>query len=186
MNPKKKRRLFDTKIEPEYQRVFTFIYARLDRDRELAMDITQDTMELAWNRIEQLKNIESARAWLMQIAMNEIRKYFRAQNAQKRNLFHEESYDLQEFEISENPEQIEADVLETIIAREDRKIMMEAFKRVREKYRILLDLRLIQDLKFSQIAIIMQMEEGTARVYYGRAVKMLDKEYRQIVGEGDK
>lgn len=186
MNPKKKRRLFDAKIGPEYQRIFAFIYARLDRDRELAMDITQDTMELAWNRIDQLKNIESARAWLMQIAMNEIRKYFRVQNTQKRNLFQEESYDLQDFEIFENPEQIEADVLDIIIAKEDRRIMMAALERVREKYRILLDLRLVQDLKFSQIATILQMEEGTVRVYYGRAVKMLDKEYRQIVGEGDK
>lgn len=186
MNRKKKTYLFNTKIAPEYKYIYIFIYSRLDRDKELANDITQDTMEMAWHKIDQLQNVESPRAWLIQIAVNEIRKYFRARKAQKRSLFQEQSYELHEFENLETPEQVEADVLDTIIALEDRKLLMHALEQVPEHYRILLELRLIQDLKFSQIADIMQMDVGKIRVYYGRGVKLLSKVYHHMIGEDDK
>lgn len=99
MNRKRKIQLFENKIEPEYKRVFCFIYSRVDKDKELAKDITQSAMENAWLKIEQLRNEGSTRAWLMQIAMNEVKKFFRIQNAQKRSLFEEESYEFYHSEI---------------------------------------------------------------------------------------
>ena len=186
MNRKRKERIFNEKIEPEYKRVFNFIYSRLERNRELSEDVTQETMEIAWNKLDQLQNIDSSRSWLMQIAMNEIRKYYRAQSTRKRGDYHEESYDLHEFEGLENLNNIEKDVLDTIIANEEQALLMDALNRVKENYRVLFDLRFIQDLKFAQIANIVQIDESIARVYYGRGIKMLDKEYRLLKGEGRK
>ncbi len=183
MNHRKKQRIFKKAIEPEYKRVYYFIYAHLGRDRELAADLTQDTMEAAWYKLEQLENIDAASAWLMQIAMNEMRKYFRAQNTRKRGYFSEESYEPQELERLEEPEQAEADVLDKIIAMEDGERLMAAMNQIPKTYLILLNLRLIQDLRFSQIAEIMEMEEAKARVYYSRGVKMLGKAYRRLTGE---
>lgn len=83
MDYNKNKKIFTKNIEPEYKRIFAFIYSRLDKNKELAQDITQNTMEIAWLKIDQIKNVESTRAWLMQIAMNEIRKYFRMQSSKK-------------------------------------------------------------------------------------------------------
>lgn len=47
MNRKRKIQLFENKIETEYKRVFCFIYSRVDKDKELAKDITQSAMENA-------------------------------------------------------------------------------------------------------------------------------------------
>lgn len=185
MNLKKKEHIFDKKIEPEYTRVFNFLYSRLDGNRELAEDITQDTMEMAWYKLDQLKKIQSSRAWLMQIAVNEMRKYFRAQNTQKRGAFQEESYDLYEAADFEDPDKAEADVLDMIIAKEDGECLIRALERVPEKYRILLDLRLIHDLKFAEIAQIVEEDEAKVRVYYGRGAKLLGKEYRLLAGRDE-
>lgn len=185
MNYRKKQRIFARQIMSEYERVFNFVYARVDHDRELARDITQDTMEIIWYRLEQLENRESPRAWVMQIAMNEIRKYFRAQNTQKRGAFQEESYGLHEFEALQNPEQAEADVLELVLQKEERDLLMKALEQVKEPYQIILDLRLIQDLKFAEIAEVVQLDEAITRVYFQRGVKMLKREYEALVKGGD-
>lgn len=154
MNRKRKIQLFENKIEPEYKRVFCFIYSRVDKDKELAKDITQSAMENAWLKIEQLRNEGSTRAWLMQIAMNEVKKFFRIQNAQKRSLFEEESYEFYHSEIQKTIEQVEEDVLDQIIIKEKEGLLMEALNNVPGKYQTLIDLRLIQDLKFNEIAFL--------------------------------
>ena len=176
--------MFESRIEPEYKRVFCFIYSRVNKDKELAKDITQSAMESAWLRIEQLRNEESARAWLMQIAMNEVRKYFRIQNAQKRSLFEEESYEAYRSEASKTVEQVEEDVLNQIITQEKKGLLMEALDNVSGKYQTLIDLRLIQDLSFDEIAEIVQMDPAKVRVYYKRGLTLLYKEYLQL-SQGD-
>ena len=62
---------------------------------------------------------------------------------------------------------------------------MQALERVHEKYRLLLELRLIQDLKFAQIAEIVREDEAKVRVYYGRGLKILGKEYQLLTGRDE-
>lgn len=62
-------------------------------------------------------------------------------------------------------------------------MVMEALDRIPEKYKILIDLRLIQDLKFSQIANILALDETITRVYFNRGLKALNKEYEKILRE---
>lgn len=184
MNRKRRIQLFENKIEPEYKRVFCFIYSRVDKDKELANDITQNVMENAWLKIEQVRNEASIRAWLMQIAVNEVKKYFRMQSAQKRSLFDEESYELNQSEASKTIEQVEEDVLDQIIIKEKEVLLMEALNNIPGKYQMLIDLRLLQDLKFNEIAEIMEMDPAQARVYYKRGLVLLYKEYSQLL-KGD-
>ncbi len=184
MSQKKKQRIFAKAIEPEYDRVFNFIYSRLNHGPELAQDVTQDVMELAWKQLDQLRNMDSARAWLMQITMNEIRKHYRAQGTIKRGAFQEVSYDAAEFADLQQLDKVEADVLDVIIQKEQGQLLMAALNRVREPYQTILDLRLIQELKFAEIAEIVEVSEATARVYYGRGLKMLRKEYETLTSEG--
>ena len=184
MNKKRKIQLFENRIEPEYKRVFCFIYSQVHKDKELAKDITQNTMENAWLKIEQVRNGESTRAWLMQIAMNEVKKYFRKQNAQKRSLFEEESYENYHDEISKTIEQAEEEVLDQIIIKEKEGLLMEALNNIPGRYQTIIDLRLIQDLKFNEIAEIMLMEQAQVRVYYKRGLNLLYKEYLQLT-DGD-
>ncbi len=180
MKRKKRIQLFENRIEPEYKRVFCFIYSQVHKNKELAKDLTQNTMENAWMKIDQVRNENSIRAWLMQIAVNEVKKHFRRQNTQKRGLFEEESYEFNYNEISKTIEQVEEDVLDQIIIKEKEGLLMEALNNVPGKYQTIIDLRLIQDLKFKEIAEIMLMEPAQVRVYYKRGLNLLYKEYLQL------
>lgn len=183
MNNKQKQKIFSEKIEPEYIRTFNFIYSRVYHDKELAQDLTQSTMELAWYKLEHLRDMRSAKSWVLQIAMNEIRRYFRAQNTMKRGAYQEVSYEVCAQENLNDMALVEGDSLDEIIEREDTKLFMEALSNVKEKYRVILDLRLIQDLKFSEIAEILNLKEVTARVNYRRGLELLRKEYNLLIGE---
>lgn len=61
---------------------------------------------------------------------------------------------------------------------------MEALNNIPGRYQTIIDLRLIQDLKFNEIAEIMLMEQAQVRVYYKRGLNLLYKEYLQLT-DGD-
>lgn len=172
-------------IAPEYQQIYYFICSRVSGDRELAGDITQDTMEAIWDKLDQLQNVDSIRSWIFSIAINEIRKYFRSQIAQKRNLFSEEAVDDPEqgFDI---PDESQPDVLDMIIAREEQDLLMDCISQIPDPYRSILELRFIYDLSFREIGESLALSEDVARVYCGRAVKRLEKEYRKLAEKAGK
>lgn len=184
MNYKKRQRIFDAKIAPEYEQVYYFICSQVNGDRELAKDITQDAMELMWHKLDQLQNVDSIRSWIFSIAKNETRKYFRSQLAQKRSLFSEQSMDdpEQAWDISDESQ---PDILDVIIAREEQDMLMKCLSQIADPYRSILELRYIQSLSYPEIGEILELSEATARVYCQRAIKKLEKEYCKLAGQGE-
>jgi RNA polymerase sigma-70 factor (ECF subfamily) len=63
-------------LEPLVPRLYQFAL-RLTGDAHLAEDLTQETMLRAWDRRGQLRELQSARAWLFQIAANAWRDHCR-------------------------------------------------------------------------------------------------------------
>lgn len=57
-----KKRLFTKLIEPHYEGVYYYILSVV-KDSSLAQDLTQSTMEKAWNRLGQLSNENAAHSW---------------------------------------------------------------------------------------------------------------------------
>ena len=183
MNYRTKQRIFEKKIAPEYEHIYYFICSRVQGDTHLARDITQDVMESIWDKLGQLQNEAALKSWILKIILNEIRKYFRGLQAQKRSLFFEESMDRPEEEF-EVPDESQPDILDLIIAKEEREVLMKAISRIPDPYRTILELRLIYDYPFHEIAESLPLKEGTTRVYFCRAVEMLAEEYHKLT-KGD-
>lgn len=59
-----------------YDYVFNFLLART-RDYDLTQDLTQQTFTLAIERFKQLRNANFVKSWLVSIAINTYRMYFR-------------------------------------------------------------------------------------------------------------
>lgn len=177
MREGKKRKLFEEVIEPYYQNVYNFIVSKTN-DSELAQDLTQNTFEKAWFKLEQLKEKEAALKWIFSIAQNEIRIYFRAQGTQKRSLFEEESFEEFEGDVAS----LEHDVLDVIIARESKEDAMEAFRGVKEEYRDVLWLRIMEEMSYAEIAEVLVMKEATARTKYRRGLIYLKAAYEKVTG----
>lgn len=177
MNDRKRRNLFEKLIEPLYQDTFYFIVSRV-RNKELAEDLTQNTMEKSWYKLELVTNTEAVRGWVLTIALNEIRMSARAQNTQKRALYEAESGDITEMEIAG----CEQDILDQIIAKESIEAVLVALSRLRRIYREILELRLINELPFEQIANLLELNGATARVRYKRGLEYLREEYMKVSG----
>jgi RNA polymerase sigma-70 factor (ECF subfamily) len=62
-----------------------------------------------------------------------------------------------------------------IEARVDLRIVLERIEKLKEDYRDVLTLRLIDGLGFADIALVLDKTPGHVRVIYHRAIKALDK-----------
>ncbi len=177
MREGKKRELFEKAIEPCYENVYRFIRSQT-KDQELAQDLTQNTFEKAWLNLEQLEDKTAALSWLFSIAVSEKNLYFRAQNRDKRSLFKETPYDGSELEIVD----LESNVLDAILLNESRMEAIKALYQVEEKFREVLWLRIIEDMKYEEIAEILDMKEGSIRTRYRRGLICLKEEYAKVIG----
>jgi RNA polymerase sigma-70 factor (ECF subfamily) len=76
-----KQRHFATVIEPLHADVYRFALW-LARDRQIAEDVTQETLLRAWRSMDSLKDIQAAKHWLLTIARREhARLYERKRHA---------------------------------------------------------------------------------------------------------
>lgn len=177
MREGKRRKLFEAVIEPYYENVYRFIRSQTN-DHELAQDLTQNTFEKAWLKLEQLRDEEAALSWLLSIAEREKNLYFRAQNRDKRSLFKETPYDGSELELID----LESNVLDAILLKELKAEAIQALYGVEEQYREVMRLRIIEILDYKEIAELLDMKEGTVRTRYRRGLICLREEYEKVIG----
>ncbi len=177
----RKKKHYSMWIAPYYQHVYRFLCA-MTRNEELAADLCQETFELAWCRMEQLREKEAAKSWLFTIATNKAKHYYRAADAKKRPPELSTEAELEELE---SLQAVEADILEQIIQKDDKRRAMMALERVEYGSRLLLHLYLIDELTFKQIGEMLQKPTTTVQYQYKRALSLLREEYYKLEG-GDR
>lgn len=67
----------EAELYRRYARVVSNLAARLLGSRDEAMDVLQETFVTALERIDDLRDPASVRAWLLQIAVNQVHRRFR-------------------------------------------------------------------------------------------------------------
>jgi RNA polymerase sigma-70 factor, ECF subfamily len=166
-DPEAFARIYDRYVEAIYR----FAILKLPSEED-AQDVTSEAFMRTWAHINDRKPIDNVRAFLYQVTRNLIADRYR----QKEQLI---SYDAVTFE-GESP----STHLETIggdsgrgtklmEARADFSLLLEQLKRLKEDYRDVLLLRLVDDLPFSVIGQILEKSPGNVRVIYHRALKAL-------------
>jgi RNA polymerase sigma-70 factor (ECF subfamily) len=152
--------------------IYRFVYLKLP-SREIAEDVTSETFLRFWNAILQNTEIRNVRAFLYQIARNLVVDYYRKEEAQKQGAVTnggENTSSYLEGQYSDRGR--EQRIVE---ARADLRIVLERIERLKEDYRDVLTLRLIDGLGFADIALVLDKTPGHVRVIYHRAIKALDK-----------
>lgn len=136
-----------------YQDIFILIHWKT-RDYHLAWDLAQETY------IKMMLNINiydpangDFKKWLIRIAINVVNDYFRSKSFHKKEL--EEKLD---------PEQPQSgDLLDGIIIREQKKLLMQSINRLPELQRDAMLLKFIHGLKFREIGDILNISESTVK-----------------------
>lgn len=150
--------------------IFRFVVLKLP-SRETAEDISAETFLRCWQSIQQNVEISHIRAFLYKIARNLVVDHYRKSESIGTTVT---------FEAFGTSSPIEADFSDReknralIEARADTRLLLDRIDRLKEDYRDVLTLRLIDDLSFGDIAMILEKTSGNVRVIYHRAIKALE------------
>ncbi len=162
-------RLYDRYVSSIYR----FVYLKLPT-REVAEDVTSETFLRFWQSLLDQKEIANVRAYLYQIARNLVVDYYRKQQntealEQSVTFGQDGTSSVNEGQFSDRSRQHQL-----IEARADLSLVLEKINRLKEDYRDVLTLRLIDGLAFGDIAKVLGKTPGHVRVIYHRAIKALD------------
>lgn len=160
--------IYDRYVEAIYR----FVILKLPSIED-AQDVTAETFTRAWQYVYEKHDVENIRALLYRIARNLIADRYR-NNVQTVSLdvvtFEGDSPSTQVSRGLDSDQGKERGLVE---ARADLALIIEKLQRLKEDYRDVLTLRLIDDLPFVVIGEIMEKRPGHVRVIYHRALKAL-------------
>jgi RNA polymerase sigma-70 factor, ECF subfamily len=153
-------------LEPLVPRVYQFAL-RLTGDVHLADDVTQETLLRAWDRRGQLRESQSARAWLFQIAANVWRDHCR------RSV-------LRDGRRREAPEQATRDggPARQAEVRDDVRLVLEALDRLPPRQREVLYLAACEEMPLAEIAEVLEISTDAAKASLSAARKQMRERLR--------
>jgi RNA polymerase sigma-70 factor, ECF subfamily len=156
--------------------IYRFVYLKVPL-KEDAEDLTSEVFLKCWRFIHERQNaphVRDVRALLYQIARNAIVDWYRARAVRASQT---DSVTLSPTQSSTDSERDISDRgkgKSVIEASADLHMVMEQIDRLKDDYRDVLTLRLIDDLPFDLIAQVLEKTTGHVRVLYHRAKKALD------------
>lgn len=163
---KKNPERFEYLYETYYERIFRFIYKRID-DESLVEDMTSQVFFNAMTKLYKytFKGVPFS-AWLYKIALNELNMYFRKKT----------SIRIIDIDSINTPILFE-DVNETNNEENIEKLMI-AMLNLRKPDADMLELRYFEQLSFKEIAEIYSITENNAKVKVYRAIETLKHEFQ--------
>ena len=147
--------------------IYRFVIFKLPR-KEDAQDITAEVFTRFWQSIQQQKKVGNVRAYLYQIARNQIADFYRDNKAAV-------SIDSVTFD-GETPSTTLPEATygpSYMQARTEMALILQQLDKLKEDYRDVLALRLIDGLAFADIASILNKTPGHVRVIYHRAMRAI-------------
>jgi len=152
--------------------IFRFVYLKLP-SRETAEDVTSETFLRFWQYALQNEDIRNVRALLYRLARNLVVDHYRKRETaiplSVVTEFDSGTSTSNETALSDNNRQ------QAIIeARADLSLILDKIGRLKEDFRDVLTLRLIDGLSHNDIALVLDKAPGHVRVIYHRAMKALD------------
>lgn len=150
----------DVLVRRYYKVVYAFIY-RSVFDKSIAYDVTQEAFIKIIKNIKKYSEQGSLKSWMLTIASNQCRDYFRSKEAKSKSL----SIPLEENRL----ETKESSVSSVLERKENRKNIIHKMQQIPFEQRQVINLKYFHDLKISEIAEVNQTSESTvkSRLYSG-------------------
>lgn len=159
-------KIYDRHVESIYR----FVVFKLPK-KEDAQDVTAEAFTRLWQHIQQARPVSNVRAFLYQIARNLVADFYRRL---------EQSPEEPLGDVTNEGEMPSHDVYtdkgrnsELIEARSELSLVLGQLDKLKEDYRDVLALRLIDGLSFQEIASILGKQTGHVRVIYHRGLKAI-------------
>lgn len=178
------RRFYIENIIPKEDDIYRIVCSAVPLD--VAEDITQEVLRKSWEYIHTLRDRDKCWQWIETIIGNEIRTYIRKKRTRKK-FFEDVVLDdvLEQQSVMEALTSAEEDILEILIRDEEEQLLMKALQELDERDRSVIKSHLISDMKLKDIAVSEEVEYGTLRMIYLRALRKLRTIYEGLDEGGD-
>jgi len=163
-NPGRKRKVFDS-IVKEYQQVLYYHIRRIVIDHDDANDVLQNTFLKAWRNIEKFRGDSSIKTWLYRIATNESITYLKAKKKRQFTDVEDIQNDLRHS--LESGRYIEGSEIQLKLQR--------AILTLPERQRLVFNMRYFDEMKYDEMAQILELSTGSLKASYHHAVKKIEK-----------
>ncbi|MEZ4829339.1 MAG: sigma-70 family RNA polymerase sigma factor [Bacteroidia bacterium] len=148
----------------QYQRVLYYHIRRMVIDHDDADDVLQNTLLKAWKNIDRFRADSSLKTWLYRIATNESLTFLT--NKQKRGFSDVEDLENNLRHSISSGKYIDGDEIQ-------KKLQM-AILTLPPQQRLVFNMRYYDELKYEEIAEIMELSTGTLKAHYHHAAKKIE------------
>ncbi len=162
-------------VESHRPQIFRFLLGSL-RDVDLAETLTQECFLKAHRNWKHFRGESSAMTWLMRIAINLQKDYWRNRRIQFWRQTRTNAVDLDE--ASEWLPNGERSAEQQILAREQVAQVWQAVKGLSERQRTVFLLRYVEERELREIAEATGLSEGTVKAHLSRALSRVREELR--------
>ncbi len=160
MNENDMQKIFIESYEAHSDAIFRYCYFKTS-DRELALDLTQETFTKTWHYMSSENEIENIRAFLYRVAGNLVIDYHRKKKPTSLDILKEEGFDLA---TNEHENQFR-----TLLGEE----IMAGLTKLDGIYKEILTLRFVEDLSIEEIEKITGLSQNNISVRIHRALEKL-------------
>jgi len=162
-------------VESHRPQIFRFLLSSL-RDVDLAETLTQECFLKAHRNWSHFRGDSSAMTWLMRIAINLQKDYWRNRRIQFWRQTRTNAVDLDE--ASEWLPNGERNAEQQMLAKEQVAQVWESVKGLSERQRTVFLLRYVEERELSEIAAATGLSEGTVKAHLSRALGRVRTELR--------
>ncbi|MBN2098921.1 MAG: RNA polymerase sigma factor [Dehalococcoidia bacterium] len=153
-----------------FDRVYSLVFNQVDRNRDVAEDIVQETFLAALKSAKSFRGRSSAYTWLCSIAYHKVADHYRRQSRERKRMV--SGVDVDTVDVSENPGgQPQPDSL--IESAETRQVVSEALSKLPWDYRQVLILKYVEELSVQEISQIMDRSPKSIEGLLTRSRKAL-------------
>ena len=149
----------------KYQEKVYWVIRRMVIEHEVADDVAQETFVKVWKNIESFKGDSKLYTWIYRIATNEALNHLR----KKKRRFFIPIGDI-EHELSSS---LDTDIYYS--GDEIQLKLQKALLKLPEKQRLVFNMKYFEEMKFKDIAEVMEVSVGSLKAQYHHAVKKIEK-----------
>ncbi len=157
------RQAFDKLVKENKDKMFA-LTLRMTGDREVALDLMQDTFLTAYKEIGRFRGEAGFSSWLYRIASNKALNYLKRKKILSFIPLTEKTSDAVSYEM---PDNIDGEGLNKELAL--------AINSLPPKQKLVFNLRFYEQLPFGKIAGILNKSESTVKTNYQKAIEKLRK-----------
>ncbi len=158
-----------------FNRVYSLVFNQVDRNKEVAEDIVQETFLAALRSAKGFKGRSSAYTWLCSIAYHKVADHYRRQARERKRMV--SGIDVDTVDDADNPgQQPRPDSL--IESAETRQVVNEALSRLPWDYRQVLILKYVEEMSVLEISRIMGRSPKSVEGLLTRSRKALQTQFQ--------